>query len=181
MKNLIPITLTIIFSLSMFAATGFSQLDCGEVCCCSSNIQGMQHPLKYQARIDSGCCSQAPTHPCGLTKHQNLELPMCALAAGRINSGASVGAFVHPIGSAYDSALILSQNPWPVAKFSIQSPPIYLQHLSLLIWSFPQSGISAFNRSNWPKTYDRCSLGTPGSCLFLAFRQSHNFLESRKF
>ena len=133
MKKLISLTLAIILSLSLFAATGFSQSDCGQECCCSSNMQGMQHATKYQAQFKGDCCEQAPAHPCGFAKKRNIELPMYTLSAGRINTGTAVGASLVISESPSVNKLILPQQRWPLAQFSILSSPIYLQHRSLLI------------------------------------------------
>ena len=133
MRKLTSLTLTIIFSLSIFAATGFSQSDCGPVCCCSSNMPGMQHTSKYQAQINGGCCSQVDAHPCGLTKSQDFELPLYTISAGRINIGYSFG-FSPDISVSFSAnRSILSQQRWSLANFSIPTSPIYVQHLTLLI------------------------------------------------
>ncbi len=133
MRKLISLTLTIIFSLSIFAATGFSQSDCGQVCCCSSNISGMQHTSEYQAHINGGCCSQVDAHPCGLTKSQDFELPLCTLSAGRITTGYSFG-FSPVISDSFSAnKSIPSQQRWSLTIFSIPTSPIYVQHLTLLI------------------------------------------------
>ena len=133
MHKLISLTLAIIFSLSIFAATGFSQSDCGPVCCCSSNMPGMQHASKYQAHINAGCCSQADAHPCCLTKSQEFELPLCIISAGRISAGYSFGFSSDISDSFFTNKSNPSEQRWSLAIFSIPTSPIYVQHLTLLI------------------------------------------------
>ncbi len=132
-KKLISLTLAVTFVMGLFASTGFSRSDCGMACCCSSNMPDMKHTIRYQAQIDHGCCSQTAAHPCGLTKNQNLELPMLTLLAGRINSGTSVCAAVSPTGSSSINELVGVRDMWPVYIIPVQFSPIYLQHLSLII------------------------------------------------
>lgn len=133
MHKLISLSLAIIFSLSIFAATGFSQSDCGPVCCCSSNMPGMQHTSNYQAEIIGACCSQVDAHPCGFTKSQDFELPLCTISAGRINTGYSFGFSSHISDSFSTYKSNPSQQRWSLAIFSIPTSPIYVQHLTLLI------------------------------------------------
>ncbi len=133
MRKLTSLTLAIIFSLSIFAATGFSLSDCGQACCCSSNMPGMQQTTKYQSQIHGGCCSQMDAHPCGLTKSQDFELPLCTISAGRITTGYSFG-FSPDISDSFSvNRSIPSQQRWSLAIFSIPVSPIYVQHLTLLI------------------------------------------------
>ena len=141
MKKLLSLTLAVMFSLSIFAATGFSKSDCGQVCCCSSKMQGMQLTTRLQAQVNSNCCSQASEQPCGFTKNRNVELPLCTISAGRINTGTSVGAAFVQTTLLAANEFILNRARGPVAKFSIRSAPLYLQHLSLLIWFFPVGAI----------------------------------------
>ena len=133
MHKLISLTLAIIFSLSIFAATGFSQSDCGPVCCCSSNMPGMQHTSNYQAEINGGCCSQVDPHHCGLTKRQDFGLPLCTISAGRISTGYSFGLSSDSSDSFFTNKYNSSQQRWYLAIFSIPTSPIYVQHLTLLI------------------------------------------------
>jgi hypothetical protein len=84
MKKFLSVILAVLFSLSCFAATGFSQSDCGQACCCSSNMQGMHHTTRLQAPVDSSCCAPTSAHPCGFTKNRNIELPAFTVSAGRI-------------------------------------------------------------------------------------------------
>ena len=132
-KKLISLTLAVTFVMVLFASTGFSWTNCGMACCCSSNMSDMQHTSRYQAQIDHDCCSQTAAHPCDLTRNLNLELPMYTLLAGRINSGTSVSASVSPTESSSINELVWVRDMWPVTKIPIQSAPIYLQYLSLII------------------------------------------------
>ena len=133
MKKFLSVTLAVVFSLSCFAATGFSQSDCGQACCCSSNMQEMHHTARLQAPVDSNCCAPTSALPCGFTKNRNIELPAFTLAAGRINTGTSVGgSFVHIV-SPVVNEFSLTRDGWPVAKILQQSTPLYLKHRSLLI------------------------------------------------
>lgn len=132
-KKLISLTLAVAFVMGLFASTGFSRSDCGMACCCSSNMPDMKHTVRYEAQINHGCCSQTTVHPCGLTKSQNLELPMYTLLTGRINSGTSVNDSVSLTESSSVNELAWVRNMSPVDKIPIQFSPIYLQHLSLLI------------------------------------------------
>ena len=136
MKKSITVLLVFIFSLSLLAATGFSQTDCGQVCCCSSKMHGMQHTTKLQARVGTDCCSQTPTHSCGITKNRNVELPLCTISVGRANTGTTVGAPLVHTASAVTTEFSSALQGWPVAKFLQQSLPLYLKHRSILIWSF---------------------------------------------
>ena len=133
MKKSISLSLLLIFSLSLLAATGFSRSDCGQVCCCTTNMQGMQHSNKYQARVNSNCCSQTSAHPCGYTKSSNVELPLCTLSTGRIGNGSPVSASSALSVTAVVNEFDLTRDRWPVAKIPIQSSPLYLQHNSLII------------------------------------------------
>ena len=131
--NPITILFVFIFSLSLLAASGFSQTDCGQVCCCISKINGMQHTTKFQARVGADCCSQTSAHPCGIANNRTVELPLCTISAGRINTVTSLSAL--PVTNA---AFVVNEVDFarvgePVAKISKASSPLYLQHLTLLI------------------------------------------------
>jgi hypothetical protein len=133
MKKFLSVILAVLFSLSCFAATGFSQSDCGQACCCSSNMQGMHHTTRLQAPVDSSCCAPTSAHPCGFTKNRNIELPAFTVSAGRINTDTSVDAlFVQTTWSSVNDS-ILPHDRRPAAKIFKQSLPIFLQHNSLLI------------------------------------------------
>ena len=132
-KKLISLTLAATFVLGLFASTGFSRSDCGMACCCSSNMLDMKHTVRYEAQINHGCCSQTTVHPCGLTKNQNLEIPMYTLLTGRVNSGTSVNVSVSPTESFSGNWLAWVRDMSPADKIPVQFSPLYLQHLSLLI------------------------------------------------
>ena len=133
MRKLFSLTLAIVLILSLFAATGFSRSDCGRLCCCVAKVQGLHHATKYQAQINGNCCTDAPAHPCGFAKNQNIDLPMYTLSAGRTTTGSSTGTAVFLNASPCASKFIIPKFGWPLAGSHIVSSPIYLQHLSLII------------------------------------------------
>jgi hypothetical protein len=133
MKKSITILLVFIFSLSLLAASGFSQTDCGQVCCCSSKMHAMQHATKFQARAGTDCCSQTAAHACGIAKNRNVELPLCTISAGRINTGTSLSASHVTNAAVAVKEVDLARDGEPVAKIPKPPSPLYLQHLTLLI------------------------------------------------
>ena len=125
--------LVIFLILSFLATPGFSYSDCGQKCCCSSNMTAMHPAAMHPAQIKGNCCPEAAALPCGLKKSRAFELPMCALSNARAESN----------GSAFSAAVLKDSFPgnigiehirvWCSADTFLQSSPIYLQHLSLLI------------------------------------------------
>jgi hypothetical protein len=133
MKKFLSVILAVAFSLSCFAATGFSQSDCGQACCCSANMQGLHHTTGLQAPLDSNFSAQTSAHRCGFAKNRKIELPAFTVSAGRINPGTSVGAsFVYAVWSSVNDS-ILPHHWRQVAKLFKQSSPIFLQHRAFLI------------------------------------------------
>jgi hypothetical protein len=133
LRKILCFSLTLLFSLSFFAATGFSNSDCGQMCCCSSKMNATQFAIKNTLKLNSDCCSQTPAHSCGLTGNHNVKLPICSLHAvrpGTNSSSCTTGIINGPI---YIDNLILSQYGWHSDITPIQFTPIYLQHLSLQI------------------------------------------------
>ena len=133
MKKSITILLVFIFSLSLLAATGFSQTDCGQMCCCFSKTHGMQNTTKFQARVGTNCCSQTSAHSCGIAKNRNVELPLFTISAGRINTGTSLSASHVTNATFAVNEVDLARDGEPVAKIFKPPSPLYLQHLTLLI------------------------------------------------
>jgi hypothetical protein len=87
----------------------------------------------HPAQIKGNCCAEAAALPCGLKKSRAFELPMCALSNARAEFN----------GSAFTAAILKDSFPgnigiehkhvWFSGDTFLQSSPIYLQHLSLLI------------------------------------------------
>ncbi len=133
LRKVLCFSLTILFSLSFFAATGFSSSDCGQMCCCSSKMNAMHPAIKDPLKLNGDCCSQTPAHACGLTGNQNVKLPICTLHFVRAETNGSSGTAVIINTPIYTKNLIISHYGWHSDKTPVQFTPIYLQHLSLLI------------------------------------------------
>jgi hypothetical protein len=133
MRKSLSFVLVVLLSLSFLAAPGFSYSDCGENCCCSSNMTAMHHTVTHTAQIKGNCCPEVAALPCGLKKSQNFELPMCALSTARAetNSSADTAAFIKS--PFYSNIGFNHKRVWLSANTFLLSSPIYLQHLSLLI------------------------------------------------
>ena len=133
MRKSLSLVLVIFLSLSFLVAPGFSYSDCGKNCCCSSNMTAMHHTVNHTAQIKGNCCPEVAALPCGLKKSQSFELPMCAISTARAEtfSSADTAAFIK--GPFYSNIGFNHNRVWLSANTFLQSSPIYLQHLSLLI------------------------------------------------
>jgi hypothetical protein len=124
----------VIFSTLIFLATpGFSYSGCGKNCCCSSNMTAMNHTAKHPVRIKGNCCPEVAAIPCGLKKSRAFELPMCAVSNARAQSNGFANTAVHVKDSFAGNIGFEYNRVWLSANTFLQSSPIYLQHLSLLI------------------------------------------------
>ena len=133
MKKSFSLVLVIFLSLSFLAAPGFSYSDCGENCCCASNMTAMHHTATYPAEIQGNCCPEAASLPCSLEKSRDFELPMCAISNARIEAN-GFGDTAANIELPFCSDNKFKHNRmWLSAFTPLQFSPIYLQHLSLLI------------------------------------------------
>jgi hypothetical protein len=125
--------LVIFLSLSFLATPGFSYSACGKNCCCSSNMTAMKHTTTHPAQIKGNCCPEAAAIPCGLKKSRSFELPMCAVSNARAESHGSANTAAHIKDSFFGNIGFEHNRVWLSANTFLQSSPIYLQHLSLLI------------------------------------------------
>jgi hypothetical protein len=133
MRKSLSLVLIIFLSLSFLAAPGFSYSDCGENCCCSSNMTAMQHNTNHQAVFKGNCCPEVAALPCGLKKSNDFEFPMCAVSNARAEANGFANAVAY-IKAPFHSNIGFTYNRvWLSADTFMQSSPIYLQHLSLLI------------------------------------------------
>jgi hypothetical protein len=133
MQKLLSFVLVVFLSVSFLAAAGFSYSDCGRNCCCASNMTAPHHTGTPPAQIKGNCCPEAAAVPCGLKKSQDFELLVCAISAARAETNSAAvtaaylkGSFSSDIGFKHNRERLSASN-------SLQSSPIYLQHLSLLI------------------------------------------------
>ena len=133
MRKPLSFTLVIFLSLSLFTATGFSYFDCGKSCCCSSNMKGLHITIKHQAQFKGNCCSKAAVYPCGFNSSQRSELPICTMPVVRADTNSPSTSVVNVSESITNNKIHKHNDVWLAAKSSIQSSPIYLQHLSLQI------------------------------------------------
>jgi hypothetical protein len=133
MRKSLSLVLVIFLSLSFLATPGFSYSDCGKNCCCSSNMTPMQHTTNHQAQFKGNCCPEAAALPCGLKKSQDLEFPMCALSVCRAGTNNPAGIVVNLCDPFYANNINKHKIIRLLVDTSLQSSPIYLQHLSLLI------------------------------------------------
>jgi len=133
MRKSLSLVLVIFLSLSFLATPGFSYSDCGENCCCSSNMTAIHHTATRPAQIKGNCCPEAASLPCGLKKSQKFEFPLCALSTARAETygSADTAAFIKHL--FYSNIGSNHNRVWLSASTFLQSSPIYLQHLSLLI------------------------------------------------
>lgn len=133
MRKPLSFILVIFLSLSFFTATGFSYSDCGKSCCCSSNMKGLHFRTKHQAQFNGGCCSKAALYPCGFNSSPRFELPICTISVVRADMHSLTTPVVNVSESFTNNKIHKHNGVWLAAKSSIQSSPIYLQHLSLQI------------------------------------------------
>ena len=133
MRKLLSFTLVIFLGLSYFTATGFSNSDCGKSCCCASNMKGLHITIKHQAQFKGNCCSKAAIYPCGFNSSRRSELPICTVSVVRADTNSPSTTVVNVSESFTNNKIHKLNGVWLAAKSSIQSPPIYLQHLSLQI------------------------------------------------
>ena len=133
LRKILCFSLAILFSLSFFATTGYSNSDCGQMCCCSSKMNAAQPAINDPAKLNGDCCSQTPAHSCGFTGNHNVKLPICTLHFVRAETNGFSGTAVIISAPVYTQNLIISKNGWHSDKTPVQLTPIYLQHLSLLI------------------------------------------------
>jgi hypothetical protein len=132
-RKILCFSLAVLFSLSFFATSGFSNSDCGQMCCCSSPMNSTHHAIKNSVKLNGDCCSQMPTHACRLTGGNKVELPICTLHAVRADTGGSLDAAAIITTQIYTKNLIRSKYGQHSNKRLLQFTPIYLQHLSLII------------------------------------------------
>lgn len=133
MRKSFSSALIIFLSLSFLATPGFSYSDCGKKCCCASNMTAMNHTTIHPDQIKGNCCSEAAKLPCGLKKSRAFELRMCAVSNARAKSNGFANTAVH-VKDFFSGNMGFEYNcVWFSANTFLQSSPIYLQHLSLLI------------------------------------------------
>jgi hypothetical protein len=89
--------------------------------------------IKAPVQLNADCCSQTPAHSCGIASNQNVKLPICTLHAVRAEANSFSGTAVILDAAIYTNKLIIPKYGWYSDKRPIESTPIYLQHLSLLI------------------------------------------------
>ena len=126
--------MVLILGGSLFAAGVMGSDGCGMKCCCQTGPSHMQPSAEKQMRSPMGCCAGVPLSPCDLQSARPFELPEIILASC-CDDLSNTGGATDILSDANDTP----QNP--AAKFISQvldpkfnSPPLYLQNLSLLIW-----------------------------------------------
>jgi hypothetical protein len=133
LRKAVYTALVLILGANLFAAGAMASNGCAMKCCCQTGPAHMQPSAEKQMRSSQGCCSGVPFRPCDIQSAKPFELPeMISASCCTYHSYAGgVSVFLCDAGDQ-------SQNSG--AKFNIQvldpqfiSPPIYLQHLSLLI------------------------------------------------
>jgi hypothetical protein len=125
--------LVLILGASLLAAGVMASNGCAMKCCCQTGPAHMPPSAEKQMRSPQGCCSGVPFSPCDIQSAKPFELPeMISASCCAYHSYAGWVSLI--LFDAGDK----SQNPG--AKLDIQaldskfiSPPIYLQHQSLLI------------------------------------------------
>lgn len=133
MRKPLSFTLVIFLSLSFFTATGFSNSDCGKSCCCSFSMERTHFSIKDHAQFNGNCCSKAAVYPCGFNSSPRFEIPMCTISVVRAGTNSSTSTVVNMSDSFYTNKIHKHNGFWLADKPSVQSSPIYLQHLSLQI------------------------------------------------
>lgn len=125
--------LVLILGASLLAAGVMASNGCAMKCCCQTGPAHMQPSTEKQMRSSQGCCSGVPFSPCDIQSGKPFELPEMISA-----SCCTYHSYAGGVSLILCDAGDKSQNPG--AKFNVQvldpkfiSPPIYLQHLSLLI------------------------------------------------
>lgn len=125
--------LVLILGGSLFAAGVMAANGCAMQCCCRPGPSHMQPSPEKQMRSSQGCCSGVSVRPCDFQSARPLELPETILASCCAHHCYTGGAPLVLI-DANDKSLnpgaeFISRDLAP----NFISPPIYLQHLSLLI------------------------------------------------
>ena len=133
LQKILCFCLTMLFSLSFLATSGFSNSECGQMCCCSSKMN-MKHPvIKNTVKLNGDCCAQTPAHSCGITGSNTVELPVCTLHVVRAETNGSSGTAVICSTPIYTGNIGILKYGSQFDESTVQSTPIYLQHLSFLI------------------------------------------------
>lgn len=133
MRKSLSLLLVIFLSLSFLAAPGFSYSGCGKNCCCSSIMTSIHSTAEHPVQFKGNCCPEAAALPCGLRNSQGFELPICALSvfrAGTIYFSDTVANVSAPFCTNHINNYKIIRL---LVATSLQSSPIYLHHLSLLI------------------------------------------------
>jgi hypothetical protein len=132
LKTVCTVLALVLFS-SLFAIGAMSADGCRMQCCCQSRPIHMQTSADVQLRAPMGCCSGDPQSPCNLQSVQPFELPEIILTSHNTNHTNFVGPIVvltdSKINWLFHGSYLISQVIIP--KFN--SPPLYLQKLTLLI------------------------------------------------
>ena len=155
------VVLTLLFGASVINAGIFTDLGCGSNCCCQTQPTAMHHTQGKQIRSSTGCCSASSKIPCDLNSGDSAQLPLYSLASVGIGLWKEVG----PTGNLAASRINIHYNKrkcnLQVSREKFQSPPLYLQKLSFLIWSslLPPPCL-ARSSNRWHRgSFGKCSSG----------------------
>jgi len=125
--------LVLILGGSLFAAGAMGSGGCGMTCCCQTGPTHMQPAAEKQMQSPMGCCSGVPLSPCDIQSAIPFELPEVILASScddLSKAGGPTGILTDANENRQNSgANFVSQ----VRDPHFNSPPIFLQNLSLLI------------------------------------------------
>ncbi len=131
--NVICMALALTFGASFIATGVMANPGCGMACCCLSKPMTQHRSTQEQIRSPMGCCSGSSQMPCDLASATEFRLPEITLvsSAGHLPAVAgSTGSFSDDLADRYGfRGLAYDQ----FARKKFRSPPLYLQHLSLLI------------------------------------------------
>jgi len=133
MMKTIGVVLTLIFTVSLYAGGVFADTNCGSKCCHPINPGGMHHSTGEPIKSLGDCRSNVHRTPCDLQSKQAVKLPEYTLASSSDGFPNYFGPTKVSFDSNIDDNVVKPDCFVQRVLEKSQSPPIYLQTLSLLI------------------------------------------------
>jgi len=125
--------MVLILGGSLFSAGVMGSDGCGLKCCCQTAATYLPPSAEKQMRAPMGCCAGRASEPCDLQSAKPFELPEIILAASRGDLSNGGGPSVNVTEVIYQSQNSGAKFIYRVSDPKFNSPPLYLQQLSLLI------------------------------------------------
>jgi hypothetical protein len=127
------VALVFILGGSLFTTEVMGSDACGMMCCCQTGPSHIQSSVEKHFRSPVGCCSGIPLSPCDMQSAKPLKLPEIILASYGSNLPSNIGLTNLPCDSNDHRQPPGRMSQSLVSEPPLNAPPLFLQHLTLLI------------------------------------------------